>query len=44
MTDERTAAHAAYRDAVDRAVVGSVYVAVGVARLEMLANGFEGEQ
>jgi hypothetical protein len=43
MSADRTAAHAAYRDAVDRAVVGSVYVAVGVARLEMLANEGEDE-
>jgi len=38
MTDDRTATHAAYRDAVDLALVGSVYVAIGVARLELLAN------
>jgi hypothetical protein len=43
MTDDRTAAHAAYRDAVDRALVGSAYVRIGVARVELFANEGEDE-
>lgn len=44
MTDDHTAAHTAYRDAVDRALIGSPYVAIGVARLELLANEGEADE